>query len=116
MPRDESLLLDMLIAAREALSFAADIDKAHFFASRLHQNAIIRSLEVIGEAATAISTQFRDAHPQIPWRQIIGMRNRLIHAYARVSLDTVWDVLQEKLPDLISALTPLIPPDETKDA
>ena len=112
MSRDEPLLLDMLVAASEARGFAAGMDKAQFLASRLHQNAVIRSPEVIGEAASLVSTQFRNAHPQIPWRQIIGMRNRLIHAYARVSLDTVWDVLQDKLPALISALTPLVPPDE----
>jgi uncharacterized protein with HEPN domain len=55
MSRDEPLLLDMLVAAREARTFAADMDKARFSASRLHQNAVIRSLEVIGEAASLVS-------------------------------------------------------------
>ena len=114
MSRDEPLLLDMLIAAREARSFAADMGHTQFVASKLHQNAVIRSLEVIGEAASQVSRQFRNAHPEIPWRQIISMRNRLIHAYSNVSLDTVWDVLQDKLPELISTLRPLIPPDDTE--
>jgi len=113
MSRDEPLLLDMLFAAREARIFVADMDLAQFVASKLHQNAVIRSLEVIGEAASPVSAQFRDAHPEIPWRQVISMRNRLIHAYSNVSLDTVWDVLQDKLPALVSTLTPLIPPDDT---
>ncbi|HEY1930574.1 MAG TPA: DUF86 domain-containing protein [Acetobacteraceae bacterium] len=115
MSRDEPLLLDMLVAAHEARSFAADLAKAQFFASRLHQNAVIRSLEVIGEAASLVSNPCRAAHPEIPWRQIIGMRNRLVHAYARVSLDTIWDVIQARLPELIASLTPLVPPDQTDD-
>jgi uncharacterized protein with HEPN domain len=78
-------------------------------ASRLHQNAVIRSLEVIGEAAGKISSQTRSLHPNIPWREIVGMRHRLIHGYAEVRLDLVWAVAQEHLGLLISALEPLIP-------
>ena len=116
MSRDEPLLLDMLVAAREARDFIASIDKAGFASSKLHQYAAIRCLEVIGEAASVVSTQFRDAHPEIPWRQIIGMRNRLIHAYAQVSLETVWDVLEARLPELIDALARLVPPDKSDGA
>jgi len=111
MSRDEPLLFDMLFAAGQALAFVADLDQAQFVGSALHQNAVIRSLEVIGEAAARVSVQFRDAHPEIPWREIIGMRNRLIHNYSNVSLDTVWDVLRDRLPELIAALRPLVPPD-----
>jgi uncharacterized protein with HEPN domain len=62
MSRDEPLLLDMLVAAREARTFVADMDHTQFVASKLHQNAVIRSLEVIGEAASQVSARFRDAH------------------------------------------------------
>lgn len=114
MSRDEPLLLDMLFAARRARGHVAGMTQTQFMASELHQDAAIRSLEVIGEAAAQVSAPFRDAHPEIPWRQIISMRNRLIHAYSNISLDTVWDVLQDKLPELISTLTPLIPADDTE--
>ena len=111
MSRDEPLLLDMFLAANEAIAFVAAIDEVQFAASKLHQNAVIRSLEVIGEAATRVAAQFRDAHPEIPWRDIIGTRNRLIHNYSNVSLDVVWDISQNKLPELIAALRLLVPPD-----
>lgn len=111
MWRDEPLLLDMLLAAREAIAFVADLDRAEFVASKLHQNAVIRSLEAISEAAAQVSPEFHAANPEIPWRQIIGMRNRLIHNYSEVSLEVVWDVLQSKLPQLIATLGPLVPPD-----
>jgi uncharacterized protein with HEPN domain len=114
MSRNDPLLLDMLFAARRARGHVAGMTQTQFMTSELHQDAAIRSLEVIGEAASQISAQYRDAHPEIPWRDIIGMRNRLIHAYSNVSLDTVWDVLQDKLPELIGTLTALIPPDDTE--
>jgi len=85
--RDAALLLDMLIAAKDAQGFVAGIDEVAFLASRLHQNAVIRSLEVIGEAAGKVSPAFRAAQPDIPWREIIGMRHRLIHGYDEVRLD-----------------------------
>jgi uncharacterized protein with HEPN domain len=75
--RDQALLLDMLLAAQDGLSFVEGLDEARFAASRLHQNAVIRSLEVIGEAAGKVSLETQDAHPEIPWREITGMRHRL---------------------------------------
>ena len=69
-----------------------------FERSELHQNAVMRPLEVIGEAARRVSQQTRDAHPEIPWEQMIGMRNRLIHEYFRVNLATVWDTVQNDCP------------------
>ncbi len=68
--RDAALLLDMLLAARDAQGFAEGLDESSFLASRLHQNAAIRSLEVIGGAAGKVSQATRAAHPEIPWRDI----------------------------------------------
>jgi uncharacterized protein with HEPN domain len=94
---------------RDARSFLSGLTEEAFMTSRLHQNAVIRSLEVIGEAAGKISSETRSLHPEIPWREIIGMRHRLIHGYAEVRLDLVWTVAHERLAPLISALEPLIP-------
>lgn len=107
--RDAALLLDMLLAARDARSFVAGLDEAGFLASRLHQNAAIRSLEVIGEAAGKVSPATAAAHPEIPWREITGMRHRLIHGYGEVRLDLVWLVLRDRLGPLIAALEALLP-------
>lgn len=110
--RDAVLLLDMLLAARDATGFVAGVDEAAFLDSRLHQNAVIRALEVIGEAAGGVSAAFRASHPEIPWREMTGMRHRLIYGYADVRLDLVWAVVRNRLPGLIVALVPLIPRDE----
>jgi uncharacterized protein with HEPN domain len=87
--RDAALLLDMLLAARDARAFVADLSEAEVMDSRLHQNAVIRALEVIGEAAGKVSRTTQDARPEIPWREITAMRHRLIHGYADVRLDLV---------------------------
>ena len=108
--RDGGLILDIVTAAKDARSFVRDLDWVSFHGSRLHQNAVIRSLEVIGEAAGKLSGTFRDDHPVIDWNGAINMRHRLIHAYGDVRLDIVWDVASTKLLPMIEALEPLIPP------
>lgn len=109
--RDAALLLDMVLAADDALAFVASLDERGFLASDLHQSAVIRKLEVIGEAAGKVSKGFCAAHPEIPWAQMTGMRHRLIHDYGDVRLDIVWRVTKETLPGLIATLRPLVPPD-----
>jgi uncharacterized protein with HEPN domain len=107
--RDAGLLLDMLLHARDALDFVEGLDETAFLASRLHQNATIRALEVIGEAAGKVSKATASAHPDIPWQDITGMRHRLIHGYDDVRLDTVWTTVRDRLPPLIRYLEALVP-------
>jgi uncharacterized protein with HEPN domain len=111
--RDKGLMLDMVIATEDALSFVADLDEAAFKASRLHQNAVIRSLEIVGEAAGKVSPSAQLAHSEVPWREITGMRHRLIHGYSDVNLNLVWQVVRERLPQLLVVLSPLVRPNES---
>jgi uncharacterized protein with HEPN domain len=113
--RDAALLLDVMLAAEDALAFIADLDERAFLASGLHQSAVIRKLTVIGEAAGKVSKTFCAAHPEISWAQMTGMRHRLVHGYGDVRLDIVWRVTKDMLPNLINKLRPLIPP-KTDDA
>jgi uncharacterized protein with HEPN domain len=112
MPKDEGLLLDILLAAQQAMRFVEDLEWEVFEFSELHQNAVIRSLEVIGEAARLVSDEMREKYPEIPWKLMIRMRNRLIHEYFRVELKTVWETVQNDLPDLVTVLKQILPPDE----
>ena len=111
MRRDDAYLLDMLVAARKAVAFGTDLTYQEFARSDLHQNAILKVLEVVGEAASRIGEDFKTAHPEIPWRQIIGFRNRVVHVYFEIDLGVVWQIVQEDLPVLISQLEPLVPPE-----
>ena len=113
MPReDASYLLDMLLAARDAVGFATGLTFAQFEQSRLHQNAILKAIEIVGEAAARISIETKLAHSDIPWPAIVGMRNRLVHAYFEVNLKRVWDTVQDDLPGLITLIEPIVPPEE----
>jgi uncharacterized protein with HEPN domain len=112
MRYDETFLLDMLIAARKVQKFAADLAETDFYESELHQSAIVRELQVVGEAARQVSGEFQADHPEISWIQIVGMRNRLVHEYFRVSLSIVWQIVREDIPDLIEQIEPLISPEE----
>lgn len=109
MSRDEAFMLDILLAAKDALAFVRGLDRESFDASTLHQNAVVRVLEIIGEAAKHVSQETQDAHPEIPWRETSGMRNKLIHEYFDVDLDEVWDTVKNDIPTLIALIEPLVP-------
>lgn len=111
MWRDAAYLLDILVAARKVLGFIKDVTWEEFQQSDLLQNAVMRPLEIIGEAARKISQETKVSHPEIPWTDMIGMRNRLIHEYFRINLQTVWDTLQTDIPRLVTLVEPLVPPD-----
>ena len=111
MRRDDAWLLDMLLAAREAMEFASPLTFSEFEDDRLHQLAILKAVEIIGEAASRISEETKAKQPGIPWSEIIGMRNRLVHGYFAVRLDRVWQTVQDDLPPLIAQLEPLVPPE-----
>ena len=111
MRRDDAWLLDMLLSARRAVEFAAPLTFSEFENDDLHQLAILKSVEVIGEAASRISEETKAKHPGIPWSEIIGMRNRLVHGYFAVRLDRVWRTVQDDLPPLIAQIEALVPPE-----
>ena len=112
MLRDDSaFLLDMLLAARDALSFTEGMSYDEFARDRRTQLSVLKSVEIVGEAAAHVSEGTRRAYPAIPWREIVGMRNRLVHAYFDIDLPLVWDTVRHDLPALIARLEPLVPPE-----
>lgn len=112
-PHDDIRLRHMLDSAEEATEFAAGKSRKDFDDNRKLLLAIIKSIEIIGEAASQISEARKAENDNIPWKDIIGMRNRLSHGYFDVNLDIVWQTVKTDLPDLIKALKEIIPPEET---
>jgi uncharacterized protein with HEPN domain len=94
----------MLDAAREALSFVADRERRDLDTDRMLVLALVKSIEIIGEAGARVSEEGRDASPDVPWLEIVAMRNRLVHAYFDVNLDVVWETVRKDLPSLVAAL------------
>lgn len=112
MPRDESeYLLDMVLAARRALSFTEGMSFADFERDERTVFSATKAVEIVGEAAAQVSKDTRQAHPDIPWRDIIAMRNRLVHAYFEINLELVWKTVHDDLPELIALVERLIPPE-----
>ena len=94
----------MLDAASEAQEFVAGKTRSDLDADRKLTLSLVKSIEIIGEAATKVTEEARSECPSIPWQDITAMRNRLIHAYFDINLDVVWDTIFEELPPLIKAL------------
>ena len=108
---DISYLTDILQAARLVQIFVEGVDKATFDRDLMRQSAVVRQIEIIGEATKRLSETFRAKHPDIPWRSMAGMRDILIHAYDHVDLNEVWHTATLAIPDLIAKIEPLVPPE-----
>ena len=106
--RDAAYIWDMLDAAQTAEQLIAGMDFVRYSNDRRTQLAVERSLEVIGEAAGRVSESFRKVHNEIPWRQIIGQRNVLVHEYGEIKQERIWKVVGENIPQLIEMLKPLV--------
>jgi uncharacterized protein with HEPN domain len=90
------------------LQASAGVDASAFFADGTLQRDFIRSLEVIGEATKRLPLEFRSAHPEVDWRAMVGMRDRLIHGYFGVDLELVWGVVRSRVPELEQVWRPLV--------
>lgn len=101
-------LRHMLDAAREAIDMASGQQRANLDNDRKLCLSLAHLLEIIGEAAAGVSRESRLRHPDLPWKRIRGMRNRLIHAYFDVNLDVVWQTIQEDLPGLVVQLAGIL--------
>ena len=104
MPRDEVLVADILRYARQAERAAGGLTAADLEADPDRQSMVLWPLIVLGEAAAHVSDGYRQAHPDIPWRRMIGLRNVLIHDYSGVDMAAVVEVTQVHIPDLIRRL------------
>lgn len=111
MQRDDSLLLDRLHAARQIREYTAGLQEADFLKSRRDQDAVLLQFTVLGEMAKRVSLEFQNAHPEIPWRKIMGFRNVVVHDYFQVDVHRVWKIASRDIPELIKTLEPLVPPD-----
>lgn len=97
---DKVYLLHIRDALERIQTYLQELDKAGFFERILVQDGVIRQLEIIGEAVKRLSPELRKQHRNIPWKNIAGMRDKLIHDYFGVDLDAVWKTTQEDLPSL----------------
>ncbi len=105
MPKsDEVRLRHMLDAAEQAIAFARSRSRSDLDSDQMLVFALVKAVEIVGEAANQVAKETRDTYPNIPWPEIIGMRHRLIHAYFDINLDILWQTVQSDLPALAKEL------------
>lgn len=113
MPRDyKAYLEDIIEAAGAAREFVTGMGKDELAKDRRTRDAVVRNLEIIGEAAKKLPAQTRRDHPEVEWKKISGLRDILVHDYFGIDLDIVWDILQNKLPVLVEQVQRIL--DEPK--
>lgn len=99
--RDDRVFLHHILDAIQQIEeYSTGIAGEAFQTNRLVQDGVVRELEIIGEASRNLSDEFRDHHPEIPWSAIVGMRNRITHAYFDLDLEAIWDAVKQDLPVL----------------
>jgi uncharacterized protein with HEPN domain len=108
MLRDNTYLLDILESTRTALEYVGGKSWEEFSNDHILQDAIVRRLEIIGEASGRVSAAGQKEHPQLPWQAMKGTRNRIIHEYDSIDLDIIWDIVQKDLPVLVEELEKII--------
>lgn len=97
---DTVFLKHILDAINQIETYTAGLSYPEFSENRLVQDGVIRQLEIIGEASRHLSDELRAQHPDSPWQQILGLTNRLIHAYFDINLGIIWDIVQADIPPL----------------
>jgi uncharacterized protein with HEPN domain len=108
MPRDDAVVQDIVTAALLVIDFVQGFEKSAFLEDWKTRSAVLYQLTVMGEAVKRLSDEFRAEHPQIPWRLIAGMRDRLIHGYDLIDWDEVWKTATVDIPDLLGKFEPLV--------
>ena len=116
MWRDDAHLLDMSIAAKDAIEFSSSLTKEKFEASRLHQYAILKAVEIVAEAAHKVSKETRRKYPYIQWSEISSLCSTLradtsLANSTEIHLSILWRTVRADLPSLIAQLEPLVPPE-----
>lgn len=108
MPHDQEALIDVANAAKRILRYADGVNRSALEANDEKLSAILYQITIIGEATKRISQSYRQRHPEIPWRGMAGMRDVIVHEYDQLDFEVIWDVVQNKLPELLILLEPLL--------
>ena len=105
---DRTRLQHMHDASKKAIVFTKNLTSRDLEEDEILRLALVKTIEIVGEAASRVSRLYQDEHPQIPWAKVIAMRNRLIHAYFDINLGILWQTIQTDLPELVRQLEKLL--------
>jgi uncharacterized protein with HEPN domain len=107
--RDKEYLADVVEAVQRIVDYTGELTYEEFLADRKTQDAVLRNLQVMGEAVKKLSAPVKQAHPNLPWKQMAGMRDKVVHDYFGINYDIVWALAKEEFPALLASLTTIHP-------
>jgi len=108
MRKDKAFLKHILDAMSDIEKFTEGVTKRRFYENKEKQYAVLRALEIIGEATKNLSSELKANNPDVPWRDIAGMRDKLIHQYFGVNLDLVWETIKNRLPEFKKQISKIL--------
>jgi uncharacterized protein with HEPN domain len=116
---DNQYLLDISEAADRISEYISGVERTDFLSHKMMKAAVVREIEIIGEAASRVSLSLKETHPEVPWKELAQLRNLYIHVYHRVKYEKVWTTAKSKVPRIaaaVAALIPSEPPDQSEES
>ena len=107
--RDQASTIDIFQAGQKIIDFAQNLSQESLLSDEMRLSAILYQILIMGEASKRLSSEFRQANSHIPWKEIAGIRDKLIHDYDNVKLDVVWDVVSQEIPELLKQIQVFLP-------
>ena len=115
MKRDPAYLLDIATVCSNIAELMEGATKQQFLAEKRIHFSVVYEIAILGEIVKRLSSEFRETHPEIPWKQIAGMRDKLIHDYNQVDLNLTWRVANSQIPNLLEFILPLLPTEDSEE-
>ncbi|MGA7935418.1 MAG: DUF86 domain-containing protein [Kovacikia sp.] len=112
MNRDQTYLIDIATTCQTVIELIQGMNQSSFVEDKRTHLAVLYEITIIGEIVKRLSPEFRQSHPEIPWKQMAGMRDKLVHDYNKVDLDLTWEVTQSSIHELLEFVLPLLPQKE----
>jgi len=109
MRPDDARLEDMQVACQRIAQYIEGLSQDRFLSDVKSQDAVMRQLTILGEATKYLSIEFREAHPEVAWHEVAGLRDLLVHAYHRVSLERIWIIAEARVPALLEFIDSVLP-------
>ena len=109
MLRDSASLLDIDRAGQLVVEFSQGMSREGLELDIQKRSAILYQIQIVGEATKRLSREFREQHPELPWDDMAGMRDIIVHQYDRLNFDLIWRAIQQSIPEMLEAIAPLLP-------
>jgi uncharacterized protein with HEPN domain len=115
MKRDPAYLLDIATICSNIAELMEGATKHQFLEEKRIHFSVVYEIAILGEIVKRLSSEFRETHPEIPWKQIAGMRDKLIHDYNQIDLNLTWQVANSQIPNLLEVILPLLPTEDSEE-